>query len=240
LPESLKPNQKNLDTSASIDAGRLRHSPFLSKSIVDWWVHEFMKPIEDLCVRYHITPNVLTTMGFLLTLVAAVLLATGHLIWGGWMVIIAGCFDFFDGRVARRMNLSSASGAFFDSVIDRYMDFATLLGLAFYFRNSPFLWVVYLALLGSATTPYIRAKAESLGMQSAEGAMQRPERIVYIGLGSALSGYMMILLYPFHEKGFEHPPYILYFSLSIVAIMSNRVAIQRFRSVYLSLKSTES
>lgn len=223
-----------------VDAGRLRHSPFLSKTVVDWWVREFMKPIEDFCVRHKIRPNTLTTSGFVVTLIAAFFLATGHLIWGGWLVIVAGCFDFFDGRVARRMNLTSASGSFYDSVLDRYMDFATYMGLAIYFRNSWFLAIVYLAILGSATTPYIRAKAESLGIQGAEGTMQRPERIVYIGLGSALSGYMMILLYPFHEKSTEYPPYILYFSLSVVALMSNKVAFQRFRSSYLRLKSKES
>jgi phosphatidylglycerophosphate synthase len=223
----------------AVDAGKLKGSPLLNKAIVDWWVHEFMKPIEDFCVRYRITPNTLTTTGFMITLLAAFLLATGHFIWGGWFVIIAGCFDFFDGRVARRMNLSTESGAFYDSVLDRYMDAAVLFGLAYYFRDSWFSVVVFLAILGSTTTPYIRAKAESLGMKSSGGAMQRPERIVYIGLGAALSGYLMILLYPFQEKGTESSPYILYVTLSVVALMSNKAALERFWKTYRDLRSKE-
>ncbi|MDB5038048.1 MAG: CDP-diacylglycerol--glycerol-3-phosphate 3-phosphatidyltransferase [Bacteriovoracaceae bacterium] len=223
-----------------IDAGRLKGSPFLSQTIVTWWVREFMKPIEDVCVKYRITPNKITTIGFVLTLFAASLLATKHLVLGGWMVIIAGCFDFFDGRVARRMNLSTISGAFYDSVLDRYMDSAVLFALAYYFRASWFLPVIYLAILGSATTPYIRAKSESLGIESSGGAMQRPERIVFIGLGSAFSGYLMILFYPFQKAGEEMPPYLLMVSLCIVALMSNKVALQRCISTFKLLKSKES
>ena len=155
------------------------------------------------------------------------------------MVIVAGCFDFFDGRVARRMNLSSLSGAFYDSVLDRYMDAAVLFALAYYFRHSWCAAIIYLAILGTTTTPYIRAKAESLGLQSSEGAMQRPERIVYIGLGSAFSGYWTVLFYPFQKVGEELPPYILIFAISIVAFMSNKAALQRFCSAFKTLKSKE-
>lgn len=222
-----------------IDAGRLKGSAFLNPSIVEWWVKDFMSPLEDFCVRHKITPNKITTMGFALTLVAAVLLATGHLIWGGWTVILAGCFDFFDGRVARRMNLSTESGAFYDSCLDRYMDSAVLFGLAYYFRDSWVSALVYLAILGSSATPYIRAKSESLGIASSGGAMQRPERIVYIGLGSAFSGYLMILFYPFMNKGEEAQPYLLILALGVVAFMSNKVAIERFASTFKILKSRE-
>ena len=69
--------------------------------------------------------------------------------------------------------------------------------------------------------------------------MQRPERIVYIGLGSALSGYLTIVAYPFHGPGKELPPYILFASLSFVAVMSNKAAWDRFRSAFKTLKSSE-
>lgn len=223
----------------SIDAGRLKGSGLLNPSIVEWWVRDFMRPIEDFCVKQKITPNQITTMGFILTLLAALFLALGHLIWGGWLVIIAGCFDFFDGRVARRLGLSSEAGAFYDSCLDRYMDLVVLFALAYYFRASPVSILVYLSILGSAATPYIRAKSESLGIPSSGGAMQRPERIAYIGLGAAFSGYLMILLYPFHEVGKEHPPYLLILALGIVAFMSNKVAIERFYSTFRALQARD-
>ena len=85
-------------------------------------------------------------------------------------------------------------------------------------------------------TPYIRAKVESLGMQSKEGAMQRPERVLYVGLGSAFSGYLMILLYPYFDARQEVPPYLLMLALTFVAVMSNRAAYQRFSQAFNQLK----
>jgi CDP-diacylglycerol--glycerol-3-phosphate 3-phosphatidyltransferase len=61
---------------------------------------------------------------------------------------------------------------------------------------------------------YNRARAESLGFESKEGLMQRPERIIYLGIGALI-----------------HP---LVFKLTIwfVAIFANLTALQRIRNVY--------
>jgi phosphatidylglycerophosphate synthase len=169
---------------AAIDAGRLAGSVFVTGDAKDLWVNGIFRPIENFCVRRGFTPNQITWTGLFITLVASVFLAMGHFLIGGWLIILGGCCDFLDGRIARRLNLQTQSGAFFDSVLDRYMDAASLFALAYFFRNSWIDLIVYLALLGSVTTPYIRAKAESLGLKSDGGQMQRPERIAFIGVGS--------------------------------------------------------
>jgi hypothetical protein len=69
--------------------------------------------------------------------------------------------------------------------------------------------------------------------------MQRPERVAYIGLGAAFSGYLMILAYPYHSPGQEISPWLLIVALSVVAFTSNRVAIERFWVTYKALKSRE-
>lgn len=239
-PSSLvesKPSSQPTLSSPDIDAGRLKGTGFLSDGIKDLWVHDIMRPVEEFCARRRITPNQITWVGFALTLLSALTIATDHLIWGGWLMIWGGCCDFLDGRIARRFNLQSESGAFFDSVLDRYMDSATLFALAYYFRDSWVSLLVFLAILGSATTPYIRAKAESLGLKSDGGQMQRPERIAYLGIGTLLSGFYICLMYPFMPADESSTPWFLILAIGIVAWSSNKVAIQRSRDAYNALKS---
>jgi CDP-diacylglycerol--glycerol-3-phosphate 3-phosphatidyltransferase len=243
LLERLKPNQ----TSAAIDAadssvvaGKLKGSKFLSAAAKEVWVLEIMRPVEDFFIRARIHPNTISILGFFLTLIASVMLATNHLIWGGWLIVLSGCFDFLDGRVARRMNLTSSAGAFFDSVLDRYMDFAGLIALGILFRDQPWiLCLVYLAILGSTATPYIRAKSEVLGIEGTGGEMQRPERVVLIGATAALSGYFQTLTYPFVSIGGELPPYLLIIGLALVALNSNKTALQRFLFTFRELKNRD-
>jgi phosphatidylglycerophosphate synthase len=42
--------------------------------------------------------------------------------WAGALILFAGLFDMLDGQVARLGNMSSAFGALYDSVLDRYSE----------------------------------------------------------------------------------------------------------------------
>src|SRR2546421_5478749 len=48
--------------------------------------------------RLGVTPNTLTVIGLLLSILAAVVIAQGFLAAGGLLVLFAGIFDMFDGR----------------------------------------------------------------------------------------------------------------------------------------------
>jgi CDP-diacylglycerol--glycerol-3-phosphate 3-phosphatidyltransferase len=54
-----------------------------------------------------------------------------------------------------------------------------------YFLSSLFAFV---AMIGSIMVSYIRARAESLGAQADVGLMQRPERIILIGVSAIACG----------------------------------------------------
>jgi phosphatidylglycerophosphate synthase len=238
LPGSSKPNLSE-DLTTNVDAEKLAGSAFVSSSIKEFWVQDLMRPVEDFCIRLRLTPNQITFLGLVMAFAAAGFMAFHHLIWGGWIMVLGGCCDFLDGRIARRLNLKSKSGAFFDSVMDRYMDTAVLCGLAYLFRDSWMEIVVFLALIGTVATPYIRAKSESLGLDGGGGEMQRPERIVYIGVGAMLSGYLGCLMYPFLQPGEEVQPYFLIVGTFVVAIMSNKVALERFFKTFRALKAED-
>src|SRR6266571_5058097 len=87
--------------------------------------------------RLGVTPNTLTVIGLLLSIVTAVVIAQGSLFAGGLLVLFAGIFDMFDGAMARVRNIASTFGAFFDSTLDRYSESIILLGLLFYTLQRP-------------------------------------------------------------------------------------------------------
>src|SRR5438034_11629159 len=84
-----------------------------------------------------ITPNTLTVLGFMLSILTAVIIAQGLFLAGGLLVLFAGIFDMFDGAMARVRNASTTFGAFFDSTLDRYSESIILFGLLFFAVQKP-------------------------------------------------------------------------------------------------------
>lgn len=140
--------------------------------------------------RLGVSPNALTLAGFLLNLVTAVVIASGHLTWGGVLVLFSGAFDMLDGALARVANKKTVFGAFFDSTMDRISEAALFFGVLLYYyqhgRSLLALTLTYGAVIGSLMVSYARARAEGLGLECKVGLFQRPERVVALGLGLLL------------------------------------------------------
>jgi CDP-diacylglycerol--glycerol-3-phosphate 3-phosphatidyltransferase len=101
-----------------------------------------------------------------------------------------------DGLLARTLGKQSRFGAFLDSTIDRISDAVLLLGLAaHYIGKGEFLYVslLLLSLVATVMISYVRARAESLGFSCKGGLMTRMERIVFIGLFSALGLHILLV-----------------------------------------------
>ncbi len=147
------------------------------------------------------TPNAVTLLGFLVTCVAAVLVAMGHLRIGALVFLAGGALDLFDGALARLSNKTTPFGAMLDSLMDRLGEAALYLGLTVYAlsvdpdsRNlTLFMSLLILALATSQAVSYLRAKGESLGIDTRTGLMTRPERVVILFVGLFL-GEATILL----------------------------------------------
>src|SRR6266704_3715457 len=176
-----------------------------------------------------ISPNVLTFMGLLINVIAAILFgyASGEDHWrmflyAGLVIIGAGIFDMVDGRVARATNQVTVFGAFFDSVIDRYSDLAVFFGLLVYYaRANRFFYVVMVGIVmtGSVMVSYTRARAESLIGTCRVGFMERPERLVLVMIG-ALFNRMAPVLW-------------------IIALLSNITVVHRIIYTYQRTKSSQ-
>src|SRR3954468_1210396 len=81
-----------------------------------------LRAIINASVALGIHPNMLTLIGVLINIGAAVALGMGHFYWGGIIMIAASIFDFIDGKVAHITGKQSQFGAFWDSTLDRFSD----------------------------------------------------------------------------------------------------------------------
>ncbi len=147
-------------------------------------------PLVPLISKLKLTPDMMTTIGLVLNLVAAVVIGFGHLLWGGLIFLLAGLFDLLDGALARYMEKTTRFGALFDSTMDRVTEGA--LFLSFIFITGVGAWpynvnwqlaLIFLALIGSFLTSYIRARAEGLDIDCTVGLFTRVERVIILALG---------------------------------------------------------
>jgi len=161
----------------------------LLTQLLQSWARGIARRAAQIFVKTPITPNMLTIFGFLLNVSVAALLATGHLVAGGVMLIVAGLFDMLDGALAKITNRMTTFGAFLDSVVDRYSEAVVLFGLLlyYYFQQSPNtvteIVLLYVTLIGSMMISYSRARAGALHIQNEVGIMARPERIILLAIG---------------------------------------------------------
>jgi len=151
-----------------------------------------LSPVVKLAMKLNLSPNAITLIGLIITLLASYFYARGSFRIAGLILLLAGLCDAIDGEVARKANKVSKFGAFLDSTIDRFEEFFVFGGILFYYsmvRQDILLSiVVYLILLGSIMTSYIRARAEGIGFSPTSGPMDRPGRYVYIVLFSIIAG----------------------------------------------------
>jgi CDP-diacylglycerol--glycerol-3-phosphate 3-phosphatidyltransferase len=146
-----------------------------------------LRAIIRACIALRIHPNVLTFVGVLINIAAAVALGLGRFITAGVIMVVANIFDFIDGKVARETHAESAFGGFWDSVIDRFSDISLFIGLIYLYsqlQRTDYVMITALAMMFSIMTSYTRARAESLIPKCKVGFMERPERIVLFMLGA--------------------------------------------------------
>jgi len=142
--------------------------------------------------RTRVSPNTLTAAGVTLCLVAAVLVPFESrnailFYWLGAVVFVVGSvLDILDGALARAGGRSTPFGAFLDSTTDRVGEGAMLaaIGLVFARAGNDVAVVFTIAgVAGSFLVPYVRAKAEALGLRGDVGLGSRAERVVVITAG---------------------------------------------------------
>jgi CDP-diacylglycerol--glycerol-3-phosphate 3-phosphatidyltransferase len=147
------------------------------------WVMWLIGPMERACVRARVSPDVFNWLGVAFGAAAGAAFATGRLSLGGWLVLLGGAADIFDGRIARARGIAAPYGAFLDSTLDRFAETFAFAGLTLFYAGRPWaLLATALAMGASLLVSYARARGEALGVHGAGGLMQRAERLVILAL----------------------------------------------------------
>ena len=155
-------------------------------------------PLARLLLAAHVTPNMVTVTGTLVTIAVAVSTLPRGYLWQGALALGVVLFcDSIDGVLARMSGTSSPFGAFLDSTMDRLGDgavFASLVAFAVFTMEPSTTRTVaiiagLIAIIGAATVPYARARAESVGVIAKVGIAERTDRLIVALLGAALYGW---------------------------------------------------
>jgi phosphatidylglycerophosphate synthase len=222
-------------------------------------IYKVIDPFVKMLIKIGFTPNAVTTTGFILNLGVAFIFVLGgeegnrgdlsYVGWAGGLILFAGLFDMLDGQVARLGNMSSAFGAMYDSVLDRYSELFMFLGICYYLVAHHYLLsslFAFIAMIGSMMVSYTRARAEGLGIECKGGLMQRPERVVLIGLAALACGIISKYIggnYKLYIKGFPFHVFetmsIFTVPITVLAVLTNITAIRRLRDSKIALEKKE-
>lgn len=152
----------------------------------------YTRPLGRGLARTGLTPNVVTVMGVLIQVAAAVMILRGRLAAAAIISIVAALFDALDGAIAKGSGKTSRFGALLDSTTDRLSDSLLFLPLAWLYGVSPDVpsredhLMAALALVGLVLgflVSYVKARAEGLGFDAKVGIAERLERLAIMILG---------------------------------------------------------
>ena len=180
-------------------------------------VTRVITPVASVALRLGITPNAVTWTGAIGVVVSAMYFyPRGNFFMGTIIICLFALSDLFDGTMARiSQKGSSRWGGFLDSTIDRITDSAILIGITIYLINKHdrLASVVLLTLVVGMLVPYIRAKAESFGIECSGGIAERTERLIISLAAIGLDGLGI--------------PFVLSSGMWLLAILGSYTVIQR-------------
>jgi CDP-diacylglycerol--glycerol-3-phosphate 3-phosphatidyltransferase len=156
-------------------------------------VTALITPSCRFLLRIGITANWLTFIGAIGSSISALyFFSKGDFFLGTILVSLFALSDLFDGTMARLSEQGTTKwGALIDSTLDRATDAAIYAGVISYAissDNTNLALLALLALITGALIPYIRAKAESLGIACSVGIAERAERLIIILTATGLYG----------------------------------------------------
>ncbi len=208
----------------------LREGSLLSVEARDR-MRQRVEPYAANLARVGLTPNVLTLIGFGISIAAAVLGGVQLWLACGLVATLGAAFDLFDGAVARATDTASPFGAFMDSTFDRWGEALIYAGIATgaALASQPSTVLLTVLAMGAAfMVSYSRGKAESLGWKGETGVAPRPERVIILGVGLVAAGL---------GGGPAGGPW-LQAALAAIAVLGTITVIQRIRYVHQQAQGT--
>ncbi|MEM1546980.1 MAG: CDP-alcohol phosphatidyltransferase family protein [Candidatus Methanomethylicia archaeon] len=169
-------------------------------------------PIALKAAYIGLKPNHITIIGFLLGFAIFYFYAILQPLLALIMIIASGFMDALDGALARSIGFETRFGSVLDAVLDRYVEFLIMIGIAV---GGYVEWLyVMIAVFSSIMVSYTRARAESSGglKSCAIGLFERQERLITIIIGT--------LILPFYNQALRA-------ALILIIVFSQITVIQR-------------
>lgn len=181
-----------------------------------------LTPLARGLLRLGVGPDLVTAIGTLGVCVGALAFYPRGSFFVGSVVITLFVFlDTVDGTMARLIGRRSSWGAFLDSTLDRVADGAIFGGLALWYagRGDDLMLcaVALYCLVSGAVVPYVKARAESLGMSADVGIAERADRLTLVLVCTGLSGLGV--------------PYLREAGLWVLAVAATVTVVQRMLTV---------
>jgi len=191
------------------------------KERIETWSRDFVESTGLIKVLPR-NPNTITLTALLIASITPLLIITGSrlaILVTLILLSVSSALDALDGLVARYWGRVTARGSFLDSTLDRYVDFISMIDLWLLAPSVNNAILLSLALLGSFMTSYVRARAESLGLDLiGHGLVERGERLLIV--------LATVLVYLVTQWGM-----IIEVGLLVLAVLSNATAVQRIITV---------
>ena len=180
-------------------------------------VTRLITPVASMALRLGVTPNAVTWTGAVAVVTAALYFyPKGEFLVGTVIICVMALSDLFDGTMARISQKGSSKwGGFLDSTIDRITDSAILVGVSIYLINKDdsLAIIVMVTLVTGVLVPYIRAKAESFGIECSGGIAERTERLIISLTAIGFTGLGV--------------PYMLAIGMWLLAVLGTYTVVQR-------------
>jgi CDP-diacylglycerol--glycerol-3-phosphate 3-phosphatidyltransferase len=156
---------------------------------------EMRELARNRLIESRLTPNAISITGLIGNLIAAVLILEEHFVLAGVAFILGSVCDMFDGRYSRMSGKGTPFGAFLDSTLDRVEEGVVLAAVAAWFAkqgNDLAVGATVIAVVGSYTVSYTRARAEALGVECKVGIASRAVRVVILSAGLVFAAEELI------------------------------------------------
>ena len=157
-----------------------------------------LDPVVAILASTGASPMLVSVVGLVISLYAAILITRGSLFWAGFWLLISGVCDILDGALARERGQETKFGAFVDSTFDRISELFVFGALLLYYKGQGYsetlLVIILVAMAGSVLVSYARARIEGLGETCTVGLLERPERLVLLIVGLLLGRHFLVFV----------------------------------------------
>jgi hypothetical protein len=96
----------------------MRKIPSNLENPIDNFLIDTCEYVAPTFYKYGFTPNIVTTLSNITTIIAIILLVQAKYTWAAFLVFVAYFFDCLDGHIARKYNIATEFGDYYDHISD--------------------------------------------------------------------------------------------------------------------------